>query len=59
MMKCNSYQCIKSLAIFVMAVIGATDLFSQAQTCPANFNFGFGTLTNWGAYTGNNKIFSK
>jgi len=55
MMKCNSYQCIKSLAIFVMAVIGATDLFSQAQTCPANFNFGFGTLTNWGAYTGNNK----
>jgi gliding motility-associated-like protein len=30
-------------------------VFSQSQTCPANFNFGFGTLTNWSAYTGNNK----
>lgn len=55
MMKRNLYQCLKHLAIFVVGVTSATSLFSQAQTCPANFNFGFGSLTNWSAFTGNNK----
>lgn len=52
MMKCNFYS---FLVIFVAGVISTMDVFSQAQTCPANFNFGFGSLTNWSAYTGNNK----
>jgi hypothetical protein len=27
--------------------------YSQIQVCPANINFGDGTLTNWSAYVGN------
>src|ERR1700738_973383 len=29
--------------------------FSQVQSCPANINFSLGSLTNWSAYTGNNR----
>ena len=55
MMKPNFYQLLKGVAIFIIGVLSTTDVFSQAQACPPNFNFGFGALTNWAAYTGNNK----
>ena len=40
---------------FSICMLYAGTAFSQAQACPANINFGFGNLTNWSAYTGNNK----
>lgn len=41
--------------LLCICILNTVNAFSQAQVCPPNFNFGFGTLTNWSAYTGNNK----
>jgi gliding motility-associated-like protein len=41
--------------VFSICMLHTSAAYSQAQACPANFNFGFGNLTNWSAYTGNNK----
>ena len=40
------------LAVFVSAFIVYTAK-AQVQSCPENINFSNGTLTHWGAYTGN------
>ncbi len=53
-MNCNILRTIKGV-LFTCCMLNAAQAFSQAQVCPANFNFGFGNLTNWSAYTGNNK----
>ncbi|MBS1512932.1 MAG: gliding motility-associated C-terminal domain-containing protein [Bacteroidetes bacterium] len=50
----KSYRCIVFL-LFITAQAFTQKAFAQAQACPPNFNFGFTNLTNWGAYTGNNK----
>ncbi len=41
------------LCLFFLLIFN--DIFSQSQICPANFNFGMGSLTDWFAYTGNNQ----
>jgi gliding motility-associated-like protein len=41
--------CLSGLCVFIFY-----PAFSQIQSCPANVNFSFGTLTNWNAYTGDN-----
>lgn len=48
---------IKSIRYWLLGfcITLGTLAFSQSQTCPVNFNFGMGTLTDWSAYTGNNK----
>ncbi len=38
----------------VIFTVISSSLFAQSQTCPVNINFSDGTLTDWGAYTGNN-----
>ncbi len=42
------------LWLAVLATIPAVRLAGQSQSCPININFSDGTLTHWGAYTGNN-----
>jgi hypothetical protein len=41
--------------LLVCCICATTLVFAQPQTCPVNFNFGMGSLTNWSAYTGNNR----
>jgi gliding motility-associated-like protein len=53
-MNFNLFTYIKVISL-AFCIAYTPRVFSQAQVCPANFNFGFGNLTNWGAYTGNNK----
>src|ERR1700744_371370 len=38
----------------VFAMIPVLSSLAQSQSCPININFSDGTLTHWGAYTGNN-----
>ena len=44
---------MKSLLPLLFLFIGS-GVMAQSQSCPANNNFSFGSLTNWLGYTGNN-----
>ena len=43
-----------NLWLVVLATIPALPSAEQSQSCPININFSDGTMTHWGAYTGNN-----
>ncbi|MEI9933773.1 MAG: hypothetical protein WDM71_02735 [Ferruginibacter sp.] len=40
--------------LYGLSTFISSSVFSQVQSCPANVNFSFGSLTHWFAYTGNN-----
>lgn len=42
--------------LFIIFLLGCTQVIGQVQTCPVNIDYSDGTLTHWFAYTG---LFSK
>jgi hypothetical protein len=42
--------------LFALSLFSFSRVSGQAQSCPVNSNFSQGNLTNWSAYTGNNKL---
>jgi len=42
--------------LFALFVLPFSQASGQDQACPVNSNFSQGTLTNWSAYTGNNRL---